>query len=109
MRLIAVAAIVGLLVTEDRGDHLLLENIAVAPDAQGGGLGKLLMERAELDAGEQGLPEVRLYTNEAMTENLAYYRWLGYRETGRATQDGYRRVFFVKPIERPSDAARYES
>jgi hypothetical protein len=43
-----------------------------------------------------GLPEVRLYTNEAMTENLDYYPRRGYRETHRATQNGYRRVFFSK-------------
>src|SRR5258708_39239950 len=30
-------AIVGALVTEDRDDHLLLETVAVAPSAQGGG------------------------------------------------------------------------
>jgi N-acetylglutamate synthase-like GNAT family acetyltransferase len=37
-------AIVGALVTEDRGDHLLLETIAVAPGAQGSGYGRLLLD-----------------------------------------------------------------
>ncbi len=46
--------------------------------------------------------EVRLYTNEAMAENLTYYPRHGYRETHRATQDGYRRVFFTKAVERGS-------
>jgi hypothetical protein len=45
-----------------------------------------------------GLPEIRLYTNEAMTENLGYYPRRGYRETHRATQNGYRRVFFSKVL-----------
>jgi N-acetylglutamate synthase-like GNAT family acetyltransferase len=98
------ASIVGLLITQNRGDHLLLENIAVAPGTQGSGFGKQLLARAELDAAEQGLAEVRLYTNEAMTENLTYYPRHGYRETDRATQDGYRRVFFSKPVDLPSDA-----
>jgi hypothetical protein len=44
------------------------------------------------------LPEIRLYTNEAMTENLDYYPRRGYRETHRATQDGYQRVFFSKAL-----------
>lgn len=96
--------IIGLVITADRGDHVLLDIIAVAPDVQGSGYGKQLLARAELDAAEQGLPEVRLYTNEAMTENLDYYPRQGYRETGRATEDGYRRVFFVKQVELPSDA-----
>jgi N-acetylglutamate synthase-like GNAT family acetyltransferase len=91
-------AIVGALVTEDRADHMLLETIAVAPNAQGSGYGRLLLERAERDAVELGLTEVRLYTNEAMTENLSFYPRHGYRETGRATEDGFRRVYFSKTL-----------
>jgi N-acetylglutamate synthase-like GNAT family acetyltransferase len=91
-------AIVGALVTEDRADHLLLETVAVAPGAQGSGYGRLLLERAERDAVELGLTEVRLYTNEAMTENLSFYPRHGYRETGRAVQDGFRRVYFSKAV-----------
>jgi len=33
-----------------------------------------------------------------MTENLAYYPRHGYRETHRAAQDGFERVFFAKPL-----------
>jgi N-acetylglutamate synthase-like GNAT family acetyltransferase len=91
-------AIVGALVTDDRTDHLLLETVAVAPGAQGKGYGRLLLERAERDAAELGLTEVRLYTNEAMTENLTFYPRHGYRETGRALQDGFRRVYFSKTL-----------
>jgi N-acetylglutamate synthase-like GNAT family acetyltransferase len=91
-------AIVAVLVTQHRGDHLLLDTIAVAPGAQGGGHGGRLLQRAELDAAEQGLAEVRLYTNEAMTENLTFYPRHGYRETARGGQDGYRRVFFAKSL-----------
>jgi len=90
--------LVGLLVTEDKGDHLFLDVIAVAPDTQGSGFGRKLMDRAELDAAEQGLTEVRLYTNQAMTENLTFYPTLGYRETHRGGQDGYRRVFYTKTL-----------
>jgi N-acetylglutamate synthase-like GNAT family acetyltransferase len=91
-------AIPAVLVTQNHGDHLLLESIAVAPAAQGGGHGRVLLERAERDAAEQGLTEVRLCTNEAMTENLVFYPRHGYRETGRGIQDGYRRVFFSKSL-----------
>jgi N-acetylglutamate synthase-like GNAT family acetyltransferase len=91
-------AIVGALVTEDHADHLLLETVAVAPGTQGRGYGRLLLERAEHDAVELGLTEVRLYTNEAMTENLTFYPRHGYRETDRALQDGFRRVFFSKAV-----------
>jgi N-acetylglutamate synthase-like GNAT family acetyltransferase len=91
-------SVVGTLVTEDHGDHLLLETVAVASNAQGKGYGRLLLDRAERDAVELGRGEVRLYTNEAMTENLTFYPRHGYYETGRALQDGFRRVFFSKAV-----------
>jgi N-acetylglutamate synthase-like GNAT family acetyltransferase len=94
--------IVAMLVTQHHGDHLLLETIAVASDAQGSGHGRRLLERAERDAAEQGLTEVRLCTNEAMTENLVFYPRHGYRETRRGIEDGYRRVFFAKNIAESS-------
>ena len=89
---------VGLLVTRPQADHLLVENIAVAPTEQGRGVGARLLERAELDAVEAQRSEIRLYTNEAMTENLAYYARHGYVELHRATEDGYRRVFLGKHL-----------
>ncbi|TGD90307.1 N-acetyltransferase [Mycolicibacterium sp. CH28] len=86
------------MVTCVMGDHLLLESIAVAPEAQGRGFGALLLQRAEDDAHDAGLTEVRLYTNAAMTENVAMYPRFGYVETHRAGQDGFRRVFFTKRL-----------
>lgn len=65
--------IVGALVNEVRDDHLLLDTIAVAPRTQGRGYGALLLARAEEDARELGLPEVRLYTHLKMTENQTFY------------------------------------
>lgn len=95
--------LVGLLVLAPAKDHLSLENVAVAPDAQGLGVGRRLLRLAEEQARAECLPEIRLFTNEAMTENLAFYPRHGYRESHRATQDGYRRVFFTKlvPSARP--------
>ena len=90
--------LVGLLVTQPAEGHLLLENIAVAPSAQNMGLGSRLLRLAERHALAMGLPEIRLYTNEAMTENLDYYPRRGYHETHRATQNGYQRVFFSKVL-----------
>jgi len=90
--------LVGVLVLEPAADHLLLENIAVSPHAQGQGVGKLLLGFADDEARRRQLPEVRLYTNAAMTENLAYYPRHGYRETHRAAADGFARVYFAKPV-----------
>jgi GNAT superfamily N-acetyltransferase len=91
--------LVGLLVLVDRPDHVLLENVAVIPSAQGSGIGARLLAHAEALAAALGRPEVRLYTNVAMTENLAYYPRHGYVETHRGVQDGFHRVYFSKPLE----------
>lgn len=93
--------IVGLLVLAVKPDHLLLENIAVLPSAQRRGIGARLLALAEDQARELGRGEIGLYTNEAMTENLAYYPKHGYTETHRAEQDGFRRVFFRKRLASP--------
>jgi GNAT superfamily N-acetyltransferase len=93
--------LVGVLVTHPRADHLLVENVAVAPARQGCGLGRLLLKRAEQQAHELRLPEIRLYTNERMVENLAMYPRLGYAETGRNVEDGFARVHFRKRLGTP--------
>lgn len=90
--------LLGLLITVDAGDHLLLENVAVAPEAQGTGLGRVLLARAEQDARDLGHTRIELYTNAAMTENLAYYPRRGYVEVDRRTEDGFERVYFVKTL-----------
>jgi len=89
---------VGLLVLVPGPDHLLLENIAVDPAAQGRGVGARLLATAEEQAAALGLSEIRLYTNVAMTENLSYYQRHGYAETHRAREDGFDRVYFSKHL-----------
>jgi ribosomal protein S18 acetylase RimI-like enzyme len=91
-------AFLGVLVLVPQPDHLLLESVAVAPEAQGRGVGSALLAFAEDRAAALGLPEVRLYTHERMTENIARYERRGYRETHRAEQDGFRRVFLTKRL-----------
>lgn len=88
--------IVGLLVTIPHHDHLLIENVAVDPDAHGQGVGGALIAAADAEAERLGLPELRVYTNAAMTENLAYYPKRGFVETGRRTEDGFERVYFTR-------------
>lgn len=41
---------------------------------------------------------MRLYTNVLMTENLALYGRLGFRETGRVSEKGYERVYMAKAV-----------
>ena len=89
----------GYIILYPRPDHLFIENLAVHPDAQGGGLGRELLAFAEEAARQRDLWAIELYTNAKMTENLALYPRLGYRETGRRTEDGFDRVYFRKDLE----------
>ncbi len=59
--------------------HLLVENVAVAPNFQGRGLGRFLMAHAERLAAARGHAEMRLYTNQRFAENIRLYLALGYR------------------------------
>jgi len=88
----------GFIVLYPRGDHIHVENVAVRPEVQGRGLGRRLMAFAEARARSAGIGAIELYTNLAMTENLAFYSRLGYRETGRRSEAGFQRVYFKKTL-----------
>ena len=70
--------IVGMLETMLEDDHLWIENVCVAPQAQGRGIGRLLLERAEEKARAAGRRELRLLTNGAFEANVSLYRKHGY-------------------------------
>jgi ribosomal protein S18 acetylase RimI-like enzyme len=72
---------------------LLVDNVAVLPELQGRGIGRRLLAFAEARARALRLRELRLYTNERMTENRALYARLGYEEIGRETIDGRHAVW----------------
>jgi ribosomal protein S18 acetylase RimI-like enzyme len=91
--------IVGLTVLVSESDHMLLDNVAVVPERQGLGLGRQLIEFAEARARLCGYGEIRLYTNELMQENIALYNKLGYQETSRKLDSGFKRVFMKKRLE----------
>ncbi len=74
----AIAALIEMI---PAADHLLIENIAVAPDQQGRGLGRRLLAHAEAVARDLGVAEMRLYTNQRFAENIGLYRRCGYRIT----------------------------
>lgn len=105
---------VGLIVTDLASDHLFVENVAVDPAHHGRGVGGALLQHAEDMAERAGVPEVRLYTNAAMVENLAMYPKRGYEERGRRTEDGFDRVYFARavpdelhrPVAQPAAAPR---
>jgi len=64
-------------------DHVLIENVAVAPACQGRGFGRMLLAHAEQVTASLGHDDIRLYTNWMFAENIALYLKLGYA-VGRA-------------------------
>jgi ribosomal protein S18 acetylase RimI-like enzyme len=90
--------VAGVIVLVPGDGHLFIENVAVEPSRQGGGIGRALLDFAEQRARQLGLPELRLYTNVYMTENLAMYPRLGYHETGRRREHGFERVYFSRRL-----------
>ena len=95
---VAGAPVMGLVVLLAEADHLLLDNVAVDPAAQGRGVGRALIEFAGAEARRRGYREMRLYTHQTMTENIALYARTGWVETGRGVQRGLARVFFRKEV-----------
>ena len=92
-------SLAAILVLEDgEGGALLLDNLAVAPNAQGKGHGRTLVAFAEAEARRRGHAEIRLYTHVLMAENLAIYGRLGFAETHRVTEKGYDRVYMMKSL-----------
>lgn len=79
-------------------DAVKVNNVVVNPTAQGFGYGRRLLQFAEETARAKGRGAVTLFTNEKMFENITLYPRLGFVETERRTEDGYRRVFFRKTL-----------
>lgn len=73
---------------------LSLEVLAVSRASQGRGYGRALVDFALRHAQSLGCPRLKLYTNEVMAEAQAFYTRLGFTETHRALDAGYRRVFY---------------
>jgi GNAT superfamily N-acetyltransferase len=67
------AGLAALIETVDQADHLLIENLAVAPPFQGRGYGRLLLDHAERLAASLRLPELKLYTNQQFATNIEFY------------------------------------
>ena len=94
----ADSRLLGVIVVVGEPDHLFIENLAIAPSAQGRGYGRTLLLHAEKHAAALTRSRIRLYTNAAMTENLAFYPRMGYTEVDRRTRDGFDRVYFSKQV-----------
>ncbi|MEE1610101.1 GNAT family N-acetyltransferase [Microvirga sp. CF3016] len=96
--LVSRSKILGVLVLLPEEETMLLDNVAVSPDMQGRGYGRLLIAFAERLSIDRGFKAIRLYTNEAMSENIRLYERLGFVETHRAEEKGFQRVHMRKAL-----------
>lgn len=77
---------------------LELDILAVAPEAQGQGMGAAMVSHAETLAQDVGLEAVTLYTNAAMEGAQRLYARLGFELVERRQQDGFDRLFYRKAL-----------
>lgn len=86
---------------------LYIGKLAISKAMQGKGIGRALLERAELEAVERGLPNLRLETRIELRENhQAFQRW-GFVKTADRSHPGYDRITFIemmKPLAQPVTA-----
>jgi GNAT superfamily N-acetyltransferase len=77
-------SIVGGLILVLKDEYAMLPNIAVDPDCASMGIGRGLIEHAEIQCRRLKKGELRLSTHVAMPENVSLYEHLGWKETGRS-------------------------
>jgi GNAT superfamily N-acetyltransferase len=84
-----------------RPDHLFIENVAVAPDAQGRGFGRYLLAHAEQLARSRGVAELRLLTNKSFASNVQLYLRTGYAIDREEPFKGSITVYMSKRLPSP--------
>lgn len=84
----------------DKG-YAEVKRVWVAPEARGLGVSHLLMQRIEQIARELGISLLRLDTNSALPEAVAFYRKNGWSEIPRFNDDPYPDLFFEKSLSAP--------
>jgi GNAT superfamily N-acetyltransferase len=92
---------VGVMVLEENPGFLRLDILAIQPAHQHRGYGRAALAFVDAHAASHGFGEVRFYTNTMIERNVAFYRRLGYIESGRwtpAKRPNETYVDFVKTV-----------
>jgi ribosomal-protein-alanine N-acetyltransferase len=91
-------AMVGFIVVRTAGPEWEIENVAVAPDARGHGIGRQLVAAVVTQAGHRHAESIGLEVRASNAAARALYLRAGFAETGR------RRGYYAHPVE---DAVLY--
>ena len=90
--------IAAMLILRPQRGAMLLENVAVHPDAQGQGLGKLLIGAAERATRALGFDRIILYTHAKMASNIALYERAGFAVVEERHEQGLDRIYMEKRL-----------
>jgi predicted N-acetyltransferase YhbS len=88
--------LVGAIRYQEGDGMLLIGRIAIAPDTQGAGIGRTLLDAVEKGSSAE---VAELFTGSLSEANIRLYEELGYSESTRVPQgDGTDQVFLRKPL-----------
>ena len=90
--------LIALVETCPKPDHLYIVNVAVSPDHQGRGLGRVLLAHAEAAARRAGYAQTRLITNALYDANIRLYQSVGYEIASREAFMGGVMVHMTKEL-----------
>ncbi|TIN31422.1 MAG: GNAT family N-acetyltransferase [Mesorhizobium sp.] len=83
--------IVGCVFALEKVTEFYVGKLAIAPDCQGQGIGRRLMQAIEDLARSRGKAAIELQTRIELTANHAAFARLGFHETERTAHEGYAR------------------
>ena len=87
-----------LILTTDRLDDIWIWSVATAPDSQKRGLGRALLECAEVRARQLGRRQIRLYTGQVLTHLVAWYSRHGFMVERLEEMSDRKAVHMLKPL-----------
>lgn len=74
--------ILGCVMLQEKENSLYLGMLTVSPDLQGGGIGKKMLNFADIYAREKQLPKIEMTVISVRSELIAWYERHGYVRTG---------------------------
>ena len=90
----------GVVVLAKTIDGLCLDSVAVRPALQGMGIGRCLIERAELEAMRLGFDSLYMSAHEVLDEAISACKRLGYDECERRVDCGSAQILLRKTLRR---------
>ncbi|WP_170480237.1 GNAT family N-acetyltransferase [Ruegeria arenilitoris] len=88
--------ILGVIIFDEVSDAIMIFNLAVAPEGQGRGIARRLLEVAETTARDCSFSLLRLRTHKLMRDTRSIYRHLGWFEVAQTENS----VLLEKPVAR---------